>query len=125
MPQIAGLTLVKIDGVYELDATNVSWSVDKAVQQHVTGAGIKSAEGVEMPSGTIDEVISLDGSTNWRTKSNFRIDIYDKETRSKIIHSQSGCHWNKADGSSDNTGPNTKQKISWKGELVNALTPAG
>jgi hypothetical protein len=121
MADVIGVTLVKINGIFELDVTNARWSDGRALVQHVTGGGVKKAKGTELPSGSFDEVVSRSGATNWRNLSDFRMDVYDKETRSIIVASFSGCDWEKIDGSSDNASATTKKSIGWKGTDVNTI----
>ena len=115
---VLGLTLAKVNGIYHLDVRNMRWSVRRANQQHVTGAGIKQATGFEMPSGTIDEIIPRDKRLNWRALRNFSIEVFDKETRSIVIASFTGCNWTSLDGSTDLSQANTSRSVGWNGSEV-------
>jgi hypothetical protein len=121
MAEVLGLTMVKINGLFELDVVNARWDVTRAVVQHVTAGGVVEAIGVEIPSGSLDEVIPKQGATDWRKLSDFQIDIYDKETRKILLFSASGCNWDKVSGSSDLGSATTKKAITWKGTDVNTL----
>lgn len=121
MAEVIGRTLVKIDGLYHLDVTNARWSDKRAVTQHVTGAGIDFAVGEEMPSGSFDQVIPRERDFDWRARKNFSVDIYDKETRTVVVASFSGCNWNGVDGSSDLSSAMAKKAIGWVGSGVNKI----
>ncbi len=118
MAGIHGLTLMKIDGIFELDVKNSRWSTKQAVPQFITGRGAETALGERIPSGSFDEVVSIDGSTDWASKRDFSIQIYDKATRKKVVFAAEGCNWESADGSSDNQSATTGRSISWKGNKV-------
>lgn len=121
MPSILGLTLCKINGVFELDVTNAAWDDPRALTQHATGGGVKNATGLEMPNGSFDEVISKSGSTNWRNLSQFSIQIYDKETRKIVVAAFERADWGDLGGSSDTASATTKRKITWKAEQTIAI----
>ena len=121
MPEIIGLTTAKLNGIFEVDVKNARWDLAKATPQSVTPAGIRTAEGAEMPSGSFDEVIPKQGATNWRALKSFSIEILDQETRSITIASFTGCHWNRLSGSSDLQSAVTGKSVSWVGESVAAL----
>jgi hypothetical protein len=116
---VIGLTLCKVNGIYHLDVVNSRWSIKRANQQHVTGAGVEQAMGQEIPSGSMDEVIPRQKGLDWRSLKDFTIDIYDKETRSVIVASFSGCNWTGIDGSSDLSSAMTRKAVSWNGSVVN------
>ncbi len=118
MSSIHGLTLLKIDGIFELDVKNARWSTKQSVPQFVTGGGAVTALGEKLPSGSFDEVIAIDGSTEWRNKKDFSIQIYDKETRKKVVFAAEGCNWESVDGSSDQQSATTSRSVSWKGNGV-------
>lgn len=118
---VLGLTLAKINGTYHLDVRNMRWSIRRANQQHITGAGIRQATGFEVPSGTIDEVIPRTAGLNWRALRNFSIEVFDKETRSIVIASFTGCNWTSIDGSTDLAQANVTRAVGWNGtEVVKA-----
>lgn len=119
MAEVIGLTLAKINGIYHLDVVNARWSVKRANQQHVTGGGVKQAVGTEIPSGSFDEVIPKTAGFNWRALQDFTIDIYDKETRSIVVASFSGCNWTGIDGSSDLSSAMARKSVGWNGNDVN------
>lgn len=116
---IIGLTLAKIDGTFHLDVRNSRWSNKRNANQVVTGGGVEIAVGEELPSGSFDEVIPKTPGFNWRALKNFRIDIYDKPTRKRIVASFEGCEWTGIDGSSDNQAANATKAITWVGRKVN------
>jgi len=115
---VIGLTLVKINGIFHLDVRNARWSDKRAVQQHVTGGGVRSAIGVEIPSGSFDEVIPKQGALNWRSLKNFSIEVFDKETRQIVVASFTGCNWTGLDGTSDLSQANTSKAVNWNGTDV-------
>lgn len=117
---VIGLTLVKINGIFDLDVRNARWSDKRAVQQHVTGGGVRSALGQEIPSGSFDEVIPRTGAQNWRGLKNFAIEIFDKETTKIVVASFDGCNWTGLDGTSDLSQANTSRAITWNGTDVYA-----
>ncbi len=116
---VIGLTLAKINGLFHLDVVNARWSVKRANQQHITGGGIQQAVGEEVPSGSFDEVVPREKRLDWRALKNFTVDIYDKETRSKIVASFAKCNWTGLDGSADNSSAMTRRAIAWNGSVVN------
>ena len=118
---VIGLTLVKINGIFDLEVRNARWSDKRAVQQHVTGGGVRSAIGQEIPSGSFDEVIPKAGAQKWRTLKNFSVEVYDKETQKIVIASFSGCNWTSLDGSSDLSQANTSKAITWNGTDVETV----
>jgi hypothetical protein len=118
---VIGLTLAKLNGIYEVDVLNSRWDVSRAVAVHTTAAGNRQALGVPIPSGSFDEVISRQGATDWTSLTDFRIDIYDKETKSIVVFSASGCNWEKIGGSTDEPSATTKKSIAWKGTDVNKV----
>ena len=119
MGEIIGLTLAKINGIHHLDVTNSRWDVRRAIAGHVTGAGPKNAVGEEIPSGSFEQVIPRESDFNWRALKKFTVDIYDKETRSIVVASFSGCDWGSLGGSSDASSAMAKKSIAWNGERVN------
>ncbi len=125
MPTVAGVTLAKINGIYELDVTNSSWDVARAIANHVTGAGNKQALGVPLPKGSFDECISKSGATQWMNLTDFRVDIYAQESINSgspvIIFSASGCNWQDISGATDLAGAKTTRKVSWQGTVVNQV----
>jgi hypothetical protein len=118
MATVIGLTLAKINGIFHVDVRNARWSVKRQVQQHVTAGGVREAIGVDIPSGSFDEVIPKDKVFDWRKISDFSIQIYDKETRSIEIASFTGCNWDGIDGSSDLSSATATKAVTWKGTDV-------
>lgn len=115
---VIGLTLVKINGIYHLDVKNSRSSTKRATPQNVTGAGVKTATGQEMISGSFDEVIPRDRRLDWRSLRNFSIEIFDKETKSVVIVSADGCNWGSIDDSSDLNTAVTGRAVAWVGNEV-------
>lgn len=118
MALVIGLTLVKVNGIFRVDVKNARWDDTRAVQQHVTGGGVREALGAELVSGSFDEVIPLSGQFNWRALKDFSIQIYDKETRKILVFAAEGCNWEKISGTSDQQQANTAKAISWKGTSI-------
>ena len=115
---VIGLTQCKINGLYRVDVRNARWSIKRANQQHVTGAGVRQSTGEEIPSGSFDEIIPRDKQFNWRGLRNFSIEVLDKETRSVVIASFEGCNWTGIDGTTDLSQANTTKAITWNGSKV-------
>lgn len=118
---VAALAVLKINGIMELDCTNVSWDAPRGVTQHVTGAGVQNAVGLPMPTISFDEVINKNGVTNFLNLSNFSVQVYDYETRSILYFSGGGFDWDHQGGSSDLASATTKRKISAKGKYVSVI----
>jgi hypothetical protein len=118
MATVIGLTLAKINNVYHVDVRNARWSSKRQVQQHVTGGGVRESIGVEVPSGSFDEVIPKDKVFEWRKLTDFSVEIFDKETRSIPIASFTGCNWDGIDGSSDLSSATATKAVTWKGTDV-------
>lgn len=114
-PTVVGLILVKVNGVYELDVKSGSYSAKQSVQQHVTGKGVRTALGVVMPSGSLEEVVPRSGGTNWRNLKNFSMEWVDKETKRTIALFE-GCNWEDVGGRMDLSQASTTKTIAWKGE---------
>src|ERR1043166_9240779 len=112
---VIGLTLARINGIYDLDVKNATWEVRRALQQHITGGGVKEAAGTPVPTGTFDEVIAKKDGTNWASLQNFSIEIMDKETRKIVVAAFVGCNWSSISGSSDLASANSARKVSWGG----------
>ena len=110
-----GLMLVKINGIYELDVKSGSYSAKQTVQQHVTAGGIKTALGVTMPSGSLEECVSRSGATDWKSLKNFSMEWVDKENK-KTVALFERCNWEGVDGRMDESSANFTKSISWKGE---------
>lgn len=115
---VIGLTLVKINGIYELDVRNARWSVKRNNTQHATGGGVKQSIGLEMPSGSFDEVIPRSGATNWRALKSFSVEIYDSETRSVVVAAFRICNWTGIDGTADQGQATASKAIAWNGSEV-------
>lgn len=118
---VVGLTLAKIDGIFHLDVKNARWSDKRPIAKHATGGGQQQAIGLENPSGSFDEVVPRQKGLKWRDLKDFTVDIYDKETRSKIIASFSKCNWSGIDGSSDTSSAMTGKAITWEASVVNEV----
>ncbi|MEO9196321.1 MAG: hypothetical protein ABI445_21930 [Polyangia bacterium] len=116
---VIGLTLAKINGIFALDVLNARWSVKRANTVHITGAGPRQAIGVEVPSGSFDEVIPRTGAFDWRALKDFTVDIYDKETQKIVVASFTQCNWTGLDGASDSSSASTKKSVPWNGNFVN------
>jgi hypothetical protein len=114
-PTVYGLILVKINGIYELDVKSGGYSAKQTVTQHVTGGGVKTALGVTMPSGSLEEVVPRQGARNWKTLKNFSMEWVDKETK-KTVALFEGCNWEGVDGRMDLSQASYTKSISWKGE---------
>ena len=120
MAQIIGLTLAKINGVYDVEVTDADWDVDRAVNQKATGAGYQAATGLEKGSGNFTRAVprAIGATAAIRSLADFTIDIYDQETQSFIVASFSQCNWTKRGGSSATEGANTTSKWSWVANVV-------
>lgn len=110
---VLGLTLAKINGTFWVDVTNTRWSTKRAIQAHVTGGGIRIAKGQPMPTGSCDAVVPKSKELNLAALSNFKIEVYDRETQSIIVMAHEGCEWGNLDGSSDESAANTKKSFGW------------
>lgn len=115
---VIGLTKAKINGIYQVDVRNARWSAKRAAPQHVTAGGVKMAIGVELPSGSFDEVIPRSKAFNWRAIKDFTIEIFDAETRSIVLAAFEGCNWNDISGTSDLAQASTSKAIGWAGTGV-------
>ncbi len=118
--EIVGLTMVKINGIFRVDVKNSRWGVKRPTPQFDTGGGVRTAFGLERPSGSFDEVIPKK-PFNWRALRNFSIEIYEKESLTVIAFSAERCNWGGLDGSSDLSSATTSKAIQWVGEIVNAV----
>jgi len=118
MATVIGLTLIKINGQFKADVKNARWTDDRVVNQVNTGGGVRESIGPELPSGSFEEVIPRNTAFDWRSLTDFSIQIYDKETKSQVIAAFEGCNWNKIDGSSDLQSATTQKGISWKGTAI-------
>ena len=107
-----GLILVKVNGMYDLDAKAGRYTNRRANQAHFTGAGKKQATGFEDPSGTLDEVIPRQGAENWRALRNFSMEWVDKESK-KTVALFEGANWTSLDGSMDLGSANATRSVSW------------
>jgi hypothetical protein len=117
---VAGLTLAKLNGIYRVDVMNSSWSAARALNQFITGGGVRKSKGTPLVSGSFDEIIEVEGQGpfNWFDLEDFSIQIYDQPTRSVLIFEAIGCDWERLDGNSAAQGANTSKKIGWKGTRV-------
>ena len=117
MASIHGVTIAKINGIFDVEVTNATWDVDGNMSQTKTAGGNKNADGIPAISGSFDEVIALDGSNIDLSKlKQFSIQIYDQPTRKILLMSAQRADWDKAGGSSAVEGANTRRKWSWKAE---------
>lgn len=112
---VYGLILIKVNGIYELDAKSGSYSAKQTVNQHVTGKGVRTARGVIMPSGSLEEVVPRSGATNWKVLKDFTMEWVDKETKTTVFLAE-GCNWEGVDGRMDLSQANFTRTIAWKGE---------
>jgi hypothetical protein len=119
MAEALGLTLAKINGKFHVDVSGSRWDVKRADQQHVTGKGVQQAIGFEIGSGSFDQVIPKTKDLDWRSLTDFSIEIYDKETRSIVIASFERCNWTGVSGSSDLASANTRKSVTWVCGVVN------
>ena len=121
MAQIIGITLAKINHVYDVEVTDSDWDVERVVHQKATGAGYQSATGLEKGSGNFTRAVprAAGATAPIRALTDFTIDIYDQETQSFIVASFSQCNWTKRGGSSATEGANTTSKWSWVSNVVN------
>jgi hypothetical protein len=115
---VIGLTLAKVNGIFHLDVKNARWSVKRGVVQHETGSGVRSAVGLEKPSGSFDEVIPRQKGLDWRSLRDFSVEIYDKETQSIVVFSSTGCNWTGLDGSADTSSASATKAVQWVGDSV-------
>lgn len=120
MAEVVGLTLAKINGVYNVYVRNSRWSNRRTVNQIVTGGGVVESIGVELISGNFDEVIPPSPSFNWRALRNFTIQIYDQPTQKVLLMSAEGCNWEGIDGQNDLGSATSGRTIAWKGTKTNA-----
>lgn len=117
MASILGVTLAKINGIYNVNVVNATWDVAKDLPSVKTGGGVKNAKGLAAMSGGFDEVYPADGTIlDLTTLDAFSIQIYDQPTQKVLVMSAQRCDWDKADGSSAVEGANTRRKWSWKAE---------
>jgi hypothetical protein len=119
MAGIIGQTLMKVNGVFDLDVTNTTWSVEKPVPQQTTGRGIESALGTPKGKINIEEVIARSGAVDWMNLTDFTIDLYDKETRKLVVASFSGCNWPSFGGSSNQGSAEAKRNVTLVANTVN------
>lgn len=112
---VIGLTMAKINGLWHVDVRNTRASVKRANPQMITGAGARQALGEPVASGSFDEVIPRDKGFDWRSLKNFSIEIYDKETRSKVIFACEGCNWNGVDMQGNMDQATAGKAIAWNG----------
>ena len=117
MPGVVGLTLCKINNVYEVDVVNASWDIKKAIATHHTGKGLQLAEGLEVATGSFDEVIPREGATNWRNLTDFSVEILDKQTK-EVIAAFTGCKWSDLAGSSNTSSASTTKRVAWSATEV-------
>lgn len=117
MASILGVTLAKINGIYDVNVVNATWDNKRDVPQVKTGGGTRVGTGLEAGSGGFDEVYPVDGSQlDLRSLNSFSIQIYDQPTRKLLIMSALRCEWEDSSGSSAVEGANTRRKWSWKCE---------
>lgn len=117
MPSIEGVTLAKINGIFDVEVTNASWDVDGNMSQTKTAGGPRNAAGIPAMSGSFDEVVPLDGSQiDLRSLSSFSVQVYDQPTQKILLMSAQRCDWDKAGTSSAVEGASTRRKWSWKAE---------
>ena len=118
MPAVIGVTLAKINGIFDVWVKGSKWSIKRPVNQIPTGGGIVESVGLEMITGSFDEVIPTAGAVNWRALVDFTVQIYDQPTQKIQIVAAEGCNWESIDGSSDIASAMLAKAISWKGTKV-------
>lgn len=116
MPAILGLTLVKINGIYNLKVKNSKWGLKRAVSQAVTGGGIKTGLGFEMVAGSWEETIEIAGNVDVASLVDFTLQIYDQPTQKLLVFAAERCNWESIDGSNDLQAATSSKGIAWKGE---------
>ncbi len=117
---VIGLVLVKVNGIFHMDVKNSRMSDKRTIAQHVTAGGVRKAIGVELCSGSFDEVIPRSGALNWRSLRNFSLEFYDKETSSIVVASFAGCDWGGLDTTADEGSASTTKAVTWQGTDVTA-----
>lgn len=117
MGRVVGLAICKVNGLFELDVINANWDIKKAIATHHTGGGLELADGLEVATGSFDEVIAKAGGTAWRTLDDFSIEILDKQTRQTIL-AVTGCKWNDLGGSHQSANASSTKKIGWSAKQI-------
>lgn len=107
-----GLILIRINGMYDLDAKAGRYSDRRANQTHMTGAGKKQATGFEDPTGSLDEVVPRSGAQNWRALRNFSMEWLDRETKKTVAYFEE-TNWTSIDGTMDLASANAARSVSW------------
>lgn len=113
MARAIGPCLVKVNNIYELDATGGSWDINQVVAEHATGGGWEHGVGIPKASGRIEEIIPRQGATAWRTLRDFTLEFCERDTKT-IIATFHKCNWETIGGNTDTAQANTKKTIGWK-----------
>lgn len=115
---VLGVTLLKLNGIFDLDVKNVRWSVRVPVPQHDTGLGVRNARGLEHPTLTFEVVAVRANAFDYRSLRQFSAEVYDKETRKVVVFAAEGFDWNELGGSSDVGSAMTGKTLSCVGTGV-------
>jgi hypothetical protein len=81
---------------------------------HQTGAGNRQAIGLNVPSGSFDEVIPRNKALDWQALRDFSVEILDREGKTTLAFFDV-CNWTDVSGSADLGSANTTKAISWVG----------
>jgi len=116
MAEVVGLTKAKINGKFYVDVKGARWSIKRPVNKTVTQGGVKSSKGVGIPEGSFDEVIDNNRAVDWKSLSNFSIEIFSNDGNNTLVFSATGCDWMNVDGQTDLAQGTAGRSIGWKGE---------
>lgn len=117
MGRVVGLAICKINGLFELDVINSNWDIKKAIATHHTGGGLELASGLEVATGTFDEVIAKAGGTDWRSLTEFSVEILDKQTR-QTIAAFAFCEWSDLAGAHQTANASSTKRVAWSAKQV-------
>lgn len=108
---VVGLCVVKINGLFEVDAKSARWDVRRPLAAHTTQAGNKQATGFPVATLSLEEVIPREGARNWRSLKKFSVEITDAETEAVVFYGEE-TNWDGLSGSTDNGSASTTKSIS-------------
>lgn len=117
MPAMLGMSLLKINGIFNVRVKNQKWGLRRPTPQVVTGGGVKTGLGLEMIAGSWEETIEIVGGIDLAALVDFTIQAYDQPTQKLLVYSAERCNWGSIDGSNDLGSAASSKGVSWVGEV--------